>query len=1310
MATENKIPYRPNDQIDFSSLKKITNRKFNEDNIRYIYNKLSNSYLSKDQISTILAAIISESGGDPLIKGSGTSKGLLQWYDDRYKISSDNPKTELDNQISFILNSLTNIKDNKSWTHGGKGSGYNKSTDAFNEFFNKESDLEHLNKSLNLAFIRPKGKHNSVQNRLNIARKIGSIIGIGNDFNEIAVSALKKVNNNPTNFIKRLEDVNRKTIKDWEDPTKVATHKMSWAQDDQSALIYPNVQEVDNRLVDYTKIPYREEAAIDSAYDNKDFIRMSEEEAKWFTENYKNYFPTFNEYKNGGKMSIHIKPENRGKFNATKKRTGKTTEELTHSKNPLTRKRAIFAQNAKKWKHTNGGELLGLDYYTNKLAMGGILDSPMVTRQIDTPVLKADAPNPQMTLKEQPINSSDGSFNIDPSQTVSNVSTLFSGPNIVSQGMNQQAGVDEGDNYDPNYIDVSKVKKDFNTGQTLTSNIGVGSSIGATIGSIIPGAGTLVGGAIGAVGGAIVGGIKSIFGNKKAKRQERRAKEKARGLNTMTTMESYMGKAYGFADGGNLSNVMGRKYFADGGLTTFNNGGSHEESPIGGIPQGTDDNGNVNLVEEGETRFQDYIFSDRLTLDEDMVKELNLPSKLIDKTFAEASEILAKDIEEHPNDPISKRGFEEMMVRLQAANNMKKDIEDSNTFAKGGELNIEGNETKTLSNEEVEKQVESTSTKDLIKGGKATEEIKKEAPGLFNPLEISIGVKVEMEHSVNPTFAREIALDHLTEDPQYYTKLYNAGLVDEELSEEELQYIAQNSQSEQPSPEEQLVNQPTEENVLNEPNEALNQEIPMESQQFAGGGPLEEGYARNNPFGTALYRKGWAHPFRRQPVATTQEAVPLDSTWRYGMPNILGESYILDDADVVAPRVNKTSKHSTNSGPLKEGYVRDSHTPIYRIKSTKSPLLRDALYKRFPYLLRGLKPKDPTVMDPDVVNQVSETPYSMWFRERFTPRDLYDLELGVTPNVYERNLYDDLGIVNPNRTAETIISNNEDPYAESETATSPNTKFAVKQAYKGISRKAGFNPNQLKTDIESNIIANENEASFDPQFASYELTPEELAILSPEDYQAYKKHERAMKLQGLGSLLQYAPVLGNLIGAASVGRAERVDPTYITPEQLNDYLQYNPIDPNTYTNPILGQAANTRRVMADLSGGSRASMLAGNLGINAQTQKAISDAALQAEAINEQRRVQAAEFNRGTNQFNASERARAKQYNASAKTMTDDINARNRAARRTAIRGYLSGALQGLGSIGREQANRNIIKTMGLDYYLDALARVKYKE
>ena len=67
-------------------------------------------------------------------------------------------------------------------------------------------------------------------------------------------------------------------------------------------------------------------------------------------------------YKKGG---IHIKPENKGKFTQTKKATGKSTEELTHSKNPVTKKRAIFAQNAKKWKHQKGGNIIDKDSLYN---------------------------------------------------------------------------------------------------------------------------------------------------------------------------------------------------------------------------------------------------------------------------------------------------------------------------------------------------------------------------------------------------------------------------------------------------------------------------------------------------------------------------------------------------------------------------------------------------------------------------------------------------------------------------------------------------------------------------------------------------------------------------------------------------------------------------------------------------------------------------------------------------------------------------------------------------------------------------------
>jgi len=37
--------------------------------------------------------------------------------------------------------------------------------------------------------------------------------------------------------------------------------------------------------------------------------------------------------------------------------------------------------------------------------------------------------------------------------------------------------------------------------------------------------------------------------------------------------------------------------------------------------------------------------------------------------------------------------------------------------------------------------------------------------------QFKMGVKVEMEHTDDPSHAAEIALDHLVEDPEYYTKL-----------------------------------------------------------------------------------------------------------------------------------------------------------------------------------------------------------------------------------------------------------------------------------------------------------------------------------------------------------------------------------------------------------------------------------------------------------------------------------------------------------------------------------------------------------
>lgn len=53
-------------------------------------------------------------------------------------------------------------------------------------------------------------------------------------------------------------------------------------------------------------------------------------------------------------------------------------------------------------------------------------------------------------------------------------------------------------------------------------------------------------------------------------------------------------------------------------LVRFEEGGTHEQNPNGGLPIGMDNQGQMNTVEEGETKFKfkdgDYVFSDRIGL------------------------------------------------------------------------------------------------------------------------------------------------------------------------------------------------------------------------------------------------------------------------------------------------------------------------------------------------------------------------------------------------------------------------------------------------------------------------------------------------------------------------------------------------------------------------------------------------------------------------------------------------------------------------------------------------------------------------
>lgn len=130
------------------------------------------------------------------------------------------------------------------------------------------------------------------------------------------------------------------------------------------------------------------------------------------------------------------------------------------------------------------------------------------------------------------------------------------------------------------------------------------------------------------------------------------------------------------------------------GVTFIDEGGSHEENPYQGIQIGVDPQGKPNLVEEGEIVFDDYVFSDRMEIPDDIRKEY----KLRGKTFAKAAKSAQRESSERPNDPLSKAGLQAAMERIAAAQEEARERKEAHRegneypsmFAYGGDTDSYG--------------------------------------------------------------------------------------------------------------------------------------------------------------------------------------------------------------------------------------------------------------------------------------------------------------------------------------------------------------------------------------------------------------------------------------------------------------------------------------------------------------------------------------------------------------------------------------------------------------------------------------------
>lgn len=135
--------------------------------------------------------------------------------------------------------------------------------------------------------------------------------------------------------------------------------------------------------------------------------------------------------------------------------------------------------------------------------------------------------------------------------------------------------------------------------------------------------------------------------------------------------------------GGNL-NTAGADFTT--GMKHINTGDTHENNPYEGVPMGVDPQGTPNLVEEGETIYNDYVFSDRLKVPKQKIKkgqtkftqEEKILHKYEGKTYADAAKKAEKDsgVDERPNDNIAKRGFETILEILAQSQEQQRAEED----------------------------------------------------------------------------------------------------------------------------------------------------------------------------------------------------------------------------------------------------------------------------------------------------------------------------------------------------------------------------------------------------------------------------------------------------------------------------------------------------------------------------------------------------------------------------------------------------------------------------------------------------------
>lgn len=785
-----------------------------------------------------------------------------------------------------------------------------------------------------------------------------------------------------------------------------------------------------------------------------------------------------------------------------------------------------------------------------------------------------------------------------------------------------------------------------------------------------------------------------------------------------------------FEGGGNFSN----------GVVTFNSGGTHEQNPDGGIPQGIGANGKPNLVEEGEVKYNDYIYSNRLKPDDNLLKEVGLPIKYAGKPFGEIADILSEESKERPNDPISKKGLDSNMDKLKQAQEilkLKKKQRERNAaeivaIKRGQAVNADPQQGKltdpnapqpdpSQQGQQGQPDPNQPQQQGQPQGGQAPQQMAK--GGKLSDGTNPQGIEPNMDQIM-----QEITgwLQQGMSPQQIVRQLVTAGIPAQQAAQL-VQQVATQSKKQLPS------------GAGAQQQQGL--QVPDASQQMAFGGNMFPNGGQPQSQGNQPQQGG------QQQMEQVIQAVTQMIQKGMSPQQIIQELVKMGIPQQAATQlVQKVEQQAQSQGQGQgqqqpQGNPQQAQQQIAQQQGLQVPQQGQPmsfggnLFAGGGNIFSGeqvgsnfMTMNDQYMYNMDVPGFNQSVPANAFAYPGMVkvPVGHKNYSSEDPSRAYPLNSEEGKNIIKSYYPSELPIQNMAGVSNQNNTILNSGVAPFNKQGY--------INPypknNAINTaNSYSNFVSNNN---YIPQPTNPVKTASTNLMVPTQTNNAFEMYPNAGHSfsdnttpppagKGLSAdLLRYAPAVGSGLMAASdaLGLSNKADYTgadamaglKVQGQKVNNYLAYNPFDRDYYQNKLNANAGATREGLANASNGNRATYAAGLLGADANYNNGLGDLAVKGEQYNQEQKQKVEEFNRGTNQFNAQQSNWEQGINTDlmAKSIAMRMQAKDTSAQ--ARSANLNNFLSNTGNVGREQASMNMINSNpALGYGINGNLDVYYK-